>query len=108
MPYKMMRPSPILSCTGRRCGNFSLFMIGGHESRSSLKYDPLLDEWNWLPKLPQGLPISLNVCVNYLDKAIFTFSVDGKLNIKAAVMDLINLNEAKEIPDVQDEMDLCF
>jgi hypothetical protein len=83
-------------------------MIGGDESRCSLKYDTKLDEWTWLPKLPPGFPISCNVCVNYMDRAIFSFTVDGRLNIKAAVLNLKNVHTATQKTDVTSEMEWCF
>jgi len=69
-------------------------MIGGDESRCSVRYDTQLKKWQWINKLPPGHPISCNVSVNYYDKAIFTFTLDGKLNIKAAVLDLKLLQTA--------------
>jgi hypothetical protein len=85
-----MRPTAVV-VNKKWSGDCEIFMIGGCESRCSLKYDTKLAEWTWLPKLPAGCPISCNVCVNYLDRAIFVFTVDGRLNIKAAVMYLKNL-----------------
>ena len=87
MPNRLMRPTPVI-VNQRYDGECELFMIGGDESRCSIKYDTRKKTWSWLPKLPPGHPISCNFSVNYLDKAIFTFTLDGKLNIKAAVMDL--------------------
>ena len=107
MPNRIMRPTPVI-VSKRLSGDFDIFMIGGDESRCSLKYDTKLDEWTWLPKLPPGCPISCNVCVNYMGRAIFTFTVDGKLNIKAAVMYLKNVQSERNKEDIVQEMEWCF
>lgn len=99
MPNRLMRPTPVI-VNQRYDGECELFMIGGDESRCSIKYDTKKKIWCWLPKLPPGHPISCNVSVNYLDKAIFTFTLDGKLNIKAAVMDLKALQTAESKEDI--------
>jgi len=44
------------------------------------------------------------VCVNYHDKAIFTFWLDGKFCLKAAVLPLQNLEPVERKEDVVDEM----
>ena len=80
-------------------------MIGGEESRCNLKYDTKRDEWTWIQKLPPGHPISCNICVNYNNQAIFTFCVDGRLNISAAVLPLQKLKFAKTKEGVVDEME---
>ena len=43
-----------------------------------------------------GHNITTNVCVNYKDKALFTFIHDAKLFIKVAVMDLKKQQEEME------------
>lgn len=107
MPNRLMRPTPVM-VNKTWSGDCDIFMIGGDESRCSLKYDTKLDEWTWLPKLPPGCPISCNVCVNYMGRAIFTFTVDGKLNIKAAVMYLKNVQSERNKEDIVQEMEWCF
>lgn len=95
MPNRLMRPTAVL-VNKQYNGECEIFMIGGDESRCSMKYDTKLNSWLWINKLPPGHPISCNVTVNYYDKAIFTFTVDGKLNLKAAVLDFASLQTAKE------------
>jgi len=63
-------------------------MIGGHRDRFNHVYSVRYDSWSYLPKLPEGHNLAPNVCVNYQDKAIFTFMTDARLNIKVAAMDL--------------------
>jgi GTP-binding protein EngB required for normal cell division len=43
-----------------------------------------------------GHNITTNVCVNYKDKAMFTFIHDAKLFIKVAVLDLTKISEDQE------------
>ena len=46
--------------------------------------------------------------MNYRDQAIFTFTLDGRLNIKAAVLDLRLLQTADRKEDITEEMEWCF
>lgn len=107
MPKRLMRPTAV-KVKKQWDGNCELFMIGGTESRCSLKYDTAKREWTWLPKLSPGCPISCNVCVNYRDTAIFVFTVDGKLTIKAAYLPLRNHQEAKHEEEIVQEMEWCL
>jgi hypothetical protein len=43
-----------------------------------------------------------------MGRAIFTFTVDGKLNIKAAVMYLKNVQSERNKEDIVQEMEWCF
>ena len=88
-PEDLMRPT-ILQ-VARPSGGKNLLMVGGDKERHSIMYDTVLDTWTWLPKLPIGHNITCNVSVNWLDKAVFTFLVDGALNIKCAVLKLQGL-----------------
>lgn len=90
-----MRPTPLL-VNVQRNNEGQIFMIGGDKDRYSLMYDTQLNEWQWLPLLPKGHNISCNVCLNYNDKAIFTFMLDGKFTMKAACMPLHKLQSEKE------------
>ena len=85
-----MRPT-LLSVKMNGRGEGHIFAIGGDTDRLSLCYDTLKDEWSWLPRLPEGHNISCTVCVNYNDKAIFTFMLDGTSTLKAGVMPLHKL-----------------
>lgn len=107
MPNRLMRPTPVI-VNSKFDGECELFMIGGDESRCSLKYETKLKQWQWLPKLPPGHPISCNICVNYLDRAIFSFTVDGKLNIKAAFLDLKFMQTANDKQEITQEMEWCL
>jgi len=107
MPNRLMRPTPVIVNKSFN-GNCEIYFIGGDETRCSLKYDTKAKTWGWLPKLPPGHPISCSVCVNYRDKAIFTFTLDGKLNIKAAVLDLKNPRVVNNKNDQTEEMLWCF
>ena len=64
-------------------------MVGGSENRDNHMYDMGEDSWQVWPKLPQKFNIACLVALNYKDKAIFTFMADGKFNIRAAVMPLV-------------------
>jgi hypothetical protein len=79
-------------------------MIGGDESRCSTKYDTKKDEWTWIAKLPAGHPISCNVCVNYNNQAVFSFTVDGRLNISAAALPLQNMRATQYKEGIEHEM----
>lgn len=89
-PERLMRPT-ILHKT-RSDGKTDLIMIGGIKEQHSFYYDTLLDSWTVLPKLPQGHNITCNVACNWKDRAMFTFLLDGSLNLRCAVQDLENLN----------------
>lgn len=80
-------------------------MIGGDESRCNLKYDTKSNKWVWISKLPTGHPISCNICVNYNNQAVFTFTVDGRLNISAAVLPLHNMKVAGDKEGIFNEME---
>jgi hypothetical protein len=75
-------------------------MIGGDYDRYSLMYDTRTDLWSWLPLLPRGHNISCNVCLNYNDRAIFTFMLDGKLSMKAGVLPLQKMQTGATKGDV--------
>jgi hypothetical protein len=51
-------------------------------------YDTAKNKWHYIAKLPLGHNVSCNVCLNYHDKAIFTFTLDGKFCLKSAVLPL--------------------
>jgi len=40
------------------------------------------------PKLPLSHNITTSICVNYKDRAVFTFIIDAQLTIKSACLDL--------------------
>lgn len=107
MPNRLMRPTAVL-VNSDWSGDCEIYMIGGDESRCSAKYNTKLDQWLWLPKLPPGHPISCNVCVNYLNQAIFTFTVDGRLNIAVAVMPLKNIQTSLTKEGITSEMEWCY
>jgi len=90
MPERQMRPT-LLSVNMNSRGEGQIFAIGGDNDRLSLMYDTRVDKWSWLPRLPPGHNISCTVCLNYNNKAIFTFMLDGVYNIKAGVMPLHKL-----------------
>lgn len=89
-PERLMRPT-ILHKT-RPDGKSDLIMIGGIKEQHSFYYDTVQDSWTVLPKLPQGHNITCNVACNWKDRAVFTFLLDGSLNLRCAVQDLENLN----------------
>jgi hypothetical protein len=86
-------------------GGKDLLMVGGDKERHSIYYDTVLDTWTWLPKLPIGHNITCNVSVNWLEKAVFTFLVDGALNIKCAVLDLKKLEHKASKDEATSEME---
>ena len=63
-------------------------MIGGVEDRDCLMFNTATKEWKKVAKLPERHNLSCVVCLNYKDLAIFTFMVDGKFNVRSAVMPL--------------------
>lgn len=75
-------------------------MIGGDKERINICYDTRQDAWKYLPLMPEGHNITCNVSVNYFNRAIFTFMVDGYFNLKAAVM---NIGKMYDIRDQVDE-----
>jgi hypothetical protein len=85
-------------------GEGQIFAIGGDSDRLSLCYDTRADEWSWLPRLPPGHNISCTVCVNYNDKAIFTFMLDGTGCLKAGVMPLHKLQTSTDPKSITQEM----
>jgi hypothetical protein len=90
MPEKSIRPTILLTDIElERSGQ--LIAISGYKDRSNIMYDIATDQWVWLPKLPIGHHNACSICVNYYDKAIFAFFVDGKFNLKCAVLPLHNL-----------------
>ena len=82
-----MRPTPVLVDI-KKDGRGKIFMIGGDKERLNIVYDTYTNEWSWLPLLPRGHNITCNVCVNYYDRAIFTFILDGKFTLRIAVLPL--------------------
>ena len=44
------------------------------------------------PKLPLGHNITTTICINWQEKAVFTFIIDAQLTIKSACLDLENCN----------------
>jgi len=89
-----MRPTIIKVKSKPSNYHYDLVLVGGHESRLSLKYYTKEDRWVWLPALPAGHNIATSLAVNWCDQVLFTFKVDGKLNIKCAAFDLIKQNES--------------
>lgn len=101
-PEQMMRPT-ILQVT-RSNGGVDLLFLAGDKERNSTYYDTQADEWYWLPRLPTGHNITCNVALNWKDRAIFTFVVDGAMNIKCAVLELSNLKKAVDKGSQDEEM----
>lgn len=94
-----MRPY-ILKVKSSPSNNFyDIILLGGLESRNSLKYYTREHRWAWLPALPNGHQItnSLSVCWN--DKVIFTFVVDGNMTLKSAACELTEKNESAHAND---------
>jgi hypothetical protein len=102
-PEDLMRPT-ILHVT-RKNGGKDLLMVGGDKERHSVYYDTVLDTWTWLPKLPVGHNITCNVSCNWQEKAIFTFLVDGALNIKCSVLDLTKIEHKANKDEAEAEME---
>ncbi len=100
-PEELMRPT--ILHVARKNGGRDLLMVGGEKERLSVYYDTALDSWHWLPKLPVGHNITCNVSVNWLERAVFTFLVDGALNIKCASLPLKDLPKAASKEDVSAE-----
>jgi hypothetical protein len=73
-------------------GGKSIVLIGGTETRENFAYSISENAYRKMAALPVGHNITTNVCVNYKNKAIFTFIHDAKLCIKVAVMDLEKVN----------------
>ena len=92
MPKPMMRPTAVKAQLSDAMGGDSILMIGGNEERDSWSYSINQNKHFKLPKLPAGHNITVNICVNFHNKAIFTFIHDAKLAVKIAVMDLTALN----------------
>jgi hypothetical protein len=74
----------------------SIVLIGGTETRENFAYSIAKNAYRKLAALPVGHNITTNVCVNFKDKAIFTFIHDAKLSIKVAVMDLSTIDENED------------
>lgn len=87
----MMRPTAVKAKLSDEMGGESILMIGGNEERDSWSYSIDQNRYFKLPKLPVGHNITTNICVNFHNKAVFTFIQDAKLCIKSAVMDLTSL-----------------
>ena len=85
-----MRPTAVFVEMNKN-GIGKIFMIGGDKDRLNLVYDTKTNEWSWITLLPRGHNLTCNVCVNYHDKAIFTFILDGKFNLRIAVLPLENI-----------------
>ena len=69
-----------------------LLMLGGRQDRSSQCYDFSRRVWMVSPKLPLGHNITTTICINWQEKAVFTFIIDAQLTIKSACLDLENCN----------------
>ena len=96
---------PTILPVSRRNGGKDLLFVGGEKERLSVYYDTALDVWHWIPKLPVGHNITCNVSVNWHDRAIFSFLVDGALNIKCASLPLANLPKAATKEEMTAEWD---
>jgi len=70
-----MRPTAVIlnsTVHGQR-----LLLVGGRQDRSSQCYSFRDKKWQLSPKLPLGHNLTTTVCVNYQDKAVFTFIIDA-------------------------------
>ena len=65
-----------------------LFMLGGRQDRSSQCFSFRDQKWELSPKLPLGHNLTTTICVNWQEKAIFTFVIDAQLTVKSACLDL--------------------
>jgi hypothetical protein len=61
------------------CQGNSIVLIGGAETRENFAYSIEKNAYRKLAALPVGHNITTNVCVNFKDRAIFTFTHDAKL-----------------------------
>ena len=59
------------------------------------------------PRLPVGHNITTSICVNWKDKAVFTFVIDAQMMIKSAVMDLEKANFTELGTENTQEMEHC-
>lgn len=87
MPVRQLRPTALLVRMGHDGEGF-IYMIAGDSKFTNICYDTRNNIWKFLPHLPNKHNVTCNVCVNYFDRAIFTFFVDGHFNMKAAVMNI--------------------
>ena len=81
-----MRPTAVVlnsTVHGKR-----LLFVGGRQDRSSQCYSFKDRRWQLSPKVPMGHNLTTTVCVNYQDKAVFTFIIDAQLTIKSACLDI--------------------
>ena len=92
----------------RPAGGVDLLLVGGDKLRHSMYYDTVADAWSWLPMLPPGHIITCNVACNWQNKAVFTFLVDGALNIKSAVLDLAKMDPQVTKEAATSEMTWAF
>jgi hypothetical protein len=74
----------------------SIVLIGCTDKRENFAYSIAKNAYRKLAALPVGHNYTNNVCVNFKDKAIFTFTYDAKLSIKVAVMDLSTIYDNEE------------
>ena len=101
-PEQMMRPT--IMQVRRSTGGVDLLFLAGDKERNSLYFDTVAKVWYWLPRLPTGHNITCNVALNWKDRAIFTFVVDGAMNIKCAVLELANMKKAVDKSAQDQEM----
>jgi len=90
-----MRPTAVIANLPHH--GDSIVLIGGNETRENFAYSIANDSYTKLAALPVGHNITTNVCVNFKDKAIFTFIHDAELSIKVAVMDLTTIDANEEV-----------
>lgn len=81
-----MRPTAVVlnsASEGQR-----ILLVGGRQDRSSQCYSVAEGKWCLSQKLPLGHNLTTTVCVNWQEKAVFTFIIDAQLTIKSACIDL--------------------
>jgi hypothetical protein len=88
LPKQLMRPTAVIAKLPYIAGGYSIVFIGGIDTRENFAYSIQNNAYRKLAALPVGHNIMTNVCVNFKDQAIFTFTHDANLYIKVAVMDL--------------------
>lgn len=84
-----MRPTAVVLNSQGNSGQ-RLLMVGGRQDRSSQCFSFKDQTWQLSPKLPLGHNLTTTICINWQEKAVFTFVIDAQLTVKSACLDLEN------------------
>ena len=91
LPEMLIQPTTLKARLPSTHGGTSILLIGGSKERNSYAYSIREKKYRKLPLLPLGHSITPNICVNFRNKAIFSFKLDWESSIRVASLDLIGI-----------------